>query len=123
MNCPCYSGNAYAVCCQPYHTKEKNAPTAEALMRSRYSAFATHNATYLMNTTLPAKRKFHDEQDLLDWAKENTWTNLEIIDTAPNIVEFKAYYTDINGNPQVQQERSRFQKMGDRWFYVDGIWK
>ena len=122
MDCPCFSGKSYTDCCQPYHTKQKNAPTPQALMRSRYSAFATHNADYLMNTTLPAKRKFHDKQDLLDWAVENTWTNLEIVDTAPNIVEFKAYFTDKNGIAQIQQERSRFQKMSDRWFYVDGIY-
>ncbi|WP_414104685.1 SEC-C metal-binding domain-containing protein [Corynebacterium diphtheriae] len=36
MNCPCGSGTSYSDCCQPFHTKAKNAPTAELLMRSRY---------------------------------------------------------------------------------------
>ncbi|UYW01446.1 hypothetical protein K5I29_00360 [Flavobacterium agricola] len=121
MNCPCFSGLPYANCCEPYHIHVQNAPTPLALMRSRYSAFATHNADYLMRTTLPAKRKFHDKLDLLDWAQQNTWTNLEIVEAVDNIVEFKAYYTDVSGKPQIQQERSRFQKLSDKWFYVDGI--
>jgi len=121
MNCLCYSGKLYNDCCQPYHTKQKNAPNALALMRSRYCAFATHNADYLMDTTLPAKRRFHDKQDLLDWAIENIWTNLEIVEAVDNIVEFKAYFMDVTSKEQVQQERSRFQKISDRWFYVDGI--
>ena len=121
MNCSCFSGKLYADCCEPYHTKQQNAPTPLALMRSRYSAFATHNADYLMNTTLPAKRKFHNKPDLLEWAQENTWTNLEIVEAIDNIVEFKAYFTDVNGIAQIQHERSRFQKIADRWFYVDGI--
>ena len=40
MNCPCCSGKIYEECCAPFHRKEKHAPTAEALMRSRYSAYA-----------------------------------------------------------------------------------
>ena len=120
-NCPCCSGLKYSDCCKPYHTKEKNAPTAEALMRSRYSAFAIPNGEYLINTTLPAKRKFHDKADLQEWGEINQWVKLEIVSTpTPNKVEFKAYYIDEDGNNQMQQELSVFQKMGDKWFYVSG---
>ena len=121
MNCPCCSENLYTDCCQPYHTKEKNAPTAEALMRSRFSAFAIPNGAYLMNTTLPAKRKFHNEAELQEWGEINQWIKLEIVATpAPNQVEFKAYYIDSNNDEQLHHELSVFQKMGDRWFYVSG---
>lgn len=124
MKCPCCSGNNYSDCCEPYHKKIKNAPTAEALMRSRYSAFAIPNGLYLMNTTLPAKRKYHDIDDLQEWGEINQWIKLEIVDTpASNKVEFKAYYIDVDGQEQMQQELSVFQKMGDKWFYVSGAFQ
>ncbi|EEG87692.1 hypothetical protein PROPEN_00103 [Proteus penneri ATCC 35198] len=46
--CPCNSQLFYSDCCEPYHLGQKNAPTAEALMRSRYSAFVKHNDDYLI---------------------------------------------------------------------------
>ncbi len=45
--CPCSSGLDFASCCEPYLTGAKLPPAPEALMRSRYSAFATGNITYL----------------------------------------------------------------------------
>ncbi|MDQ1163476.1 SEC-C motif-containing protein [Chryseobacterium sp. SORGH_AS 447] len=122
MNCPCCSGNAYEDCCQPYHTGEKNAPTAEALMRSRFSAFAIPNGDYLMETTLPSKRKYHNRKDLQEWGEINTWTKLEIVDKpSANKVEFKAFYTDENGDSQIHHELSTFKMIQNRWFYVSGI--
>lgn len=120
MNCPCCSGKLYKECCKPYHDK-KNAPTAEALMRSRFSAFAIPNGDYLMETTLPGKRKLHNTEDLQEWGEINEWTKLEIVRT-PSIkqVEFKAFYTDENGKPQLHHELSLFVKVDDRWYYVSG---
>ena len=80
MNCPCCSGKSYEDCCQPYHLKEKFAPTAEALMRSRFSAFAIPNGEYLWETTSPNKRQFHNKKDLQEWGEINQWTKLEIVD-------------------------------------------
>ncbi|HUH25951.1 MAG TPA: YchJ family protein [Flavobacterium sp.] len=121
MNCPCCSGKSYEDCCRPYHTKEKQAETAEILMRSRFSAFAIPNGSYLLNTTLPAKRKFHKETELQEWGEINQWERLEIVSNpAQNQVEFKAYYTDFEGDKQLHHELSVFQKIADRWFYVSG---
>lgn len=121
MNCPCCSNKLYAECCEPYHNKEKHAPTAEALMRSRFSAFAIPNGDYLMNTTLPAKRKFHTKEELHEWGEINQWIKLEIVNVPTiNKVEFKAYYIDQDQNEQVHHELSVFQKMNDRWYYVSG---
>lgn len=121
MNCPCCSGKSYEECCKPYHTGEKHAPTAETLMRSRFSAFAIPNGEYLMETTLPGKRKYHNKRDLQEWGEINEWTKLEIIQTpALNHVEFKAYYTDEDGHSQIHHEFSVFQKMHERWYYVSG---
>ncbi|MGR8999959.1 MAG: YchJ family protein, partial [Gammaproteobacteria bacterium] len=48
--CLCGSGTDYQQCCGPYHSGEKIPGTAEALMRSRYSAYVLRNADYLQAT-------------------------------------------------------------------------
>ncbi|WDF46910.1 YchJ family protein [Chryseobacterium sp. KACC 21268] len=122
MTCPCCSGKPYEDCCQPYHTKEKFPPTAEALMRSRFSAFAIPNGEYLWETTSPGKRKFHNKKSLQEWGEINKWTRLKIVDTpSMNKVEFKAFYTDEDGNPQVHHELSTFKTIQNRWYYVSGV--
>ncbi len=122
MTCPCCSGKPYDDCCQPYHKKEKFPPSAEALMRSRFSAFAIPNGEYLWETTSPGKRKFHNKKSLQEWGEINDWTKLEIVDTpSMNKVEFKAFYTDQDGNPQVHHELSTFKTIQNRWYYVSGI--
>lgn len=122
MTCHCCSGKPYEDCCQPYHKKEKFPPTAEALMRSRFSAFAIPNGEYLWETTSPGKRKFHNKKSLQEWGEINDWTKLEIVDTTSmNKVEFKAFYTDEDGNPQVHHELSTFKTIQHRWYYVSGV--
>ena len=65
--------------------------------------------------------KYHNKADLQEWGEINQWTRLEIVATpALNIVEFKAYYTDEDGNHQIHHESSVFQKMHNRWYYVNG---
>lgn len=119
--CPCCSGKLYNECCQPYHQGEKDAETAETLMRSRFSAFAFPNGEYLMETTLPSKRKFHRKEDLQEWGEINEWTKLEIVrKPTPDQVEFKAYYKDKKGKPEIHHELSVFQKLNERWYYVSG---
>jgi SEC-C motif domain protein len=121
MNCPCCSGKFYEDCCQPYHLKKKSAPTAEALMRSRFSAFAIPNGDYLWETTSPNKRQFHNKKDLQEWGEINEWTKLEIVNKPTDYkVEFKAFYKDEEGNPQVHHELSQFKMIQNRWFYVTG---
>jgi len=121
MNCPCCSDKTYDQCCQPYHIGTDFAPTAEALMRSRYAAFAIPNGKYLMETTLPTKRKNFSEEDYHNWGKINNWRNLEIVKT-PNEseVEFKAYYIDSDNKKQIHHEHSYFQNVNGKWFYVSG---
>ena len=121
MNCPCCSGKLYEDCCQPYHTKEKFPPTAEALMRSRFSAFAIANGDYLWETTSPNKRQFHNKKDLQEWGEINQWTKLEIVNKpSANKVEFKAFYIDEDGNEQLHHELSQFKLIRNRWYYVTG---
>lgn len=121
MICPCCTWELYSNCCQPYHNREKEATTAEALMRSRFSAFAIPNGEYLMETTLPQKRKLHSRDDLQEWGEINSWTRLEIVSKpSDDQVEFKAYYTDEDGQKQLHHELSLFKKVHGRWYYVSG---
>jgi SEC-C motif-containing protein len=119
-NCYCGSSQPYSTCCEPYIKSIKKAPTAEALMRSRYSAYAVLAADYLWNTTAPSERKKHDKSAILDWAKSNQWLKLEILKATDTIVEFKAYYLDSNLRAQVHHEKSTFVNLQGSWYYVDG---
>ena len=118
----CYCGNnvSFQNCCEPYIKGIKNASTAEVLMRSRYSAFATSAAYYLVNTTHISKRRFHNKKDILDWSQANKWLKLEVLATTENTVTFKAYYLDENLKAQVHYEHSTFKLENEKWFYVDG---
>ncbi len=118
----CYCGNSipFQDCCEPYIKGIDNAPTAEKLMRSRYSAFATGAADYLVNTTHISKRRFHNKKDILAWSQANKWLKLEVIASTETTVTFKAYYLDENLKAQVHYEHSTFKFENNKWFYVDG---
>ena len=121
--CPCGTGRTYAVCCGRYHTGEA-APDAEALMRSRYSAFVTGNADYLRATWHPDSRP--DELGLdAPGSPRTTWLGLSVKShrvTGPETaeVEFVARYRIGGGSAVRLHERSRFVRIDGRWLYVDG---
>ncbi len=118
----CYCGNhlSFEECCNPYLKGIKKPDTAEALMRSRYSAFAIKNADYLLATTHISTRKNHKKKDILHWAETNKWTKLEILETTQNSITFNAYYLDNHKLPQIHYEKSEFIFENGNWFYVDG---
>lgn len=107
-------------CCEPFLKKVEIPQTAEQLMRSRYSAYVTQNADYLVETTHPSTRKFHKKEDILQWSKSNNWVRLEILKTSENIIEFKAYYIDGELLAQIHHEKSTFKRSDGKWTYVDG---
>ncbi|HEX7775358.1 MAG TPA: YchJ family protein [Parvibaculum sp.] len=125
--CPCASGKSFAECCEPYLTGKALPPTAEALMRSRYSAFATHNIPYLEETLKPGTRGDFDAKSAGEWARSSEWTGLQIRhveaggagDTTGE-VEFVALFRQ-EGQDRVHHETGKFEKEGGRWFYVDGV--
>lgn len=121
----CYCGNSgsFQDCCEPYIKGIKNAPNAEALMRSRYSAFATGAADYLVNTTHISKRKLHNKSDILTWSQANKWLKLEVLTSTENTVTFKAYFLDENLKAQVHYEHPNFKIENGKWFYVDGTFE
>lgn len=118
--CPCGSGKAYGQCCGELHFSAKNEMTAEALMRSRYSAYVLKLADYLLATWHPTTRP--SELDL--GADPTKWLGLEIrrseqMDATHATVEFVARYR-IAGRGHRLHEISRFVREDGRWFYVDG---
>ena len=76
--CPCGSEKAYANCCQPLISGEENAETAEALMRSRYSAHARKAFDYLFDTTYPGNRQAEDHDGTAAWSKKLEWQRLQV---------------------------------------------
>ena len=138
--CPC-GGPSYAACCGPYIDGAAIAPTAETLMRSRYTAYGLRNEPYLLATwhasTRPSEPILSDEEKL-------QWLGLEVksalrlrqrkaevagvstsqpADPDRDTVEFVARFK-VNGKAQRLHEISNFVREpadgGPRWFYVDG---
>jgi SEC-C motif-containing protein len=122
-SCYCGSQNSFESCCAPYINGFKKAPTALALMKSRYSAYASHQADYLLATTYSSERKYYSKEEILHWAIANKWQKLEIIAVRENTVEFKAYFIDENNVEQVHHEISTFKQENGSWFYVNGKFK
>lgn len=121
--CYCCSGRTFQECCEPFVMLKENAPTAEALMRSRYTAYVLANATYIINTTHPKTRHFHSKKAILQWAKENVWERLEVVISEEYRIVFKAYYKDNKGISFEHYEDSFFEILGGKWYYVSGTFK
>ncbi|WP_268846890.1 YchJ family protein [Flavobacterium aestivum] len=121
--CYCGSLEPFELCCNRYINGTQKAPTALALMKSRYSAYATHQADYLLETTHSSQRKLYSKAEILNWATANQWQKLEIISVTDTTVEFKAYFKDENNEDQVHHEFSTFKQENGSWFYVDGTFK
>lgn len=120
--CPCQSGKAYGQCCRPFHRGDADAPTAEALMRSRYTAFVAGDVDYLLRTWHPETRPANLELD-----PGLAWTGLEILRTVrggaadrAGTVEFRANYRE-GGQDHAQQEKSTFVREDGRWVYRDAL--
>jgi SEC-C motif-containing protein len=117
--CPCLSGNAYEECCGRFHGGTAAAPTAEALMRSRYSAYALGLADYILDTWHPSTRPTELELD-----PELSWYRLDVLAARGGpfdrvgLVEFRAYYRS-DGQRSDQHEVSRFVRERGRRYYVD----
>lgn len=117
MLCPCQSGLDYHACCAPFH-QGAPAPTPQALMRSRYSAFTRNDADYIKATWHPDKRPASLTLDDGD-----QWLGLEILDSGEDgdrgWVRFRATCRDRGGFALIE-EHSRFVREDGRWLYRDG---
>lgn len=125
--CPCCSGKDFVECCKDIVAGTKFAHSPLELMRSRYTAHVCKEMPHIVRTMRNKALKLFDvEKTKEEWFEQCTWTKLEIIDapaitkhSKEGIVEFKAYYTFQDGE-HVLHERSKFQKIGEQWFYIAG---
>jgi SEC-C motif-containing protein len=128
INCPCCSGAKFSVCCEQIVAGTKFATTPLELMRSRYTAHAVKNMAHIIRTMRGKPLKMFDEEKTKDeWFELCDWKKLEIIDAPAianddtnGIVEFKAYYV-LEGVEHVLHERSKFQKVQGKWYYILGL--
>jgi SEC-C motif-containing protein len=125
--CACGSGNLYDMCCMMYIKGIVKPVTAEQLMRSRYTAYTLCEVAYILDTTHPSTRRQYNAQSIKEWATSSNWQGLVIISTdkgsvldTKGYVEFKARYTDAEKQQHIHHEYSRFEKIGDSWFFVEG---
>ncbi len=119
--CLCHSGECFSRCCRPYLDGAQSAPTALALMRSRYSAYTMNRAVYLRETwhssTCPVAIDFADN---IQWRALNVlWIDRGGMDDVVGVVAFVAYY-EIGGQAKQLREISSFRREGTRWYYVAG---
>ena len=77
--CPCCSGKLYSECCEPIIKGLVKAETPEALMRSRYAAYAKAEIDHLISSTAPSQRESIDREEMRSWAERSQWLGLEII--------------------------------------------
>ena len=125
-DCPCGSNKEFSACCEPYIEGKSYAPTAESLMRSRYSAFVVENIDYLLNTHDPSTRHENDREDIKNWSENSIWEGLNILGTqkggesdSTGKVEFVAHY-HMNGKDENHHELSEFVKKDGQWFFHQG---
>lgn len=124
--CPCGSELAYEKCCAPVISGEKPASTAEQLMRSRYSAYATGNLGFLRDSLHPDKRSDYDERSTRKWAESSEWHGLEIVRTekggpedTEGLVEFTAIFSE-EGVRREHRELASFRRQDGTWYFVEG---
>jgi SEC-C motif domain protein len=120
--CPCGAGEAYGDCCGRFHRGEANAPTADALMRSRFSAFALGDADYLRETWHPRTRPSQ-----VTLPEGGRWTRLDVLARSgggvfdsDGTIEFEAHY-ELGGQLGIEHQNSMFVRENRRWFYVSDV--
>lgn len=117
--CPCGSGHPFSACCGPFLAGDAVPPSAEALMRSRYSAFVARDWDYL-NRTQANRDDGPPTPDI-------EWLGLDVLATHggtagehEGTVEFVARYSH-QGRPAALHEISRFGLRDGNWIYLDGV--
>jgi SEC-C motif-containing protein len=126
--CPCGSMKAYAQCCESYIKGAQPAPTAEALMRSRYTAHVVGDFKYLRETIAPESRHDYNEVEVKKWVAASHFEGLTIHQVKDGlekdkkgVVEFTAKYRSSDKGIE-HHEVSQFRKdaPSGKWYFVDG---
>lgn len=124
--CPCGSKKPLADCCQPYIDGHRDAPTAEALMRSRYTAYTLARVDYILATYHPTIALKQDAGGIARWCREAKFLKLEILQTQAggvndNLGTVHFVATIIEGGKLGGiNERSNFERYAGRWTYTTG---
>ncbi len=128
-SCDCGSGKDYDACCGPVLAGAP-APTAEALMRSRYTAYARGAVDHILATYTPKAARGVDRASTEKWSKGSTWLGLKVVATEQGgpadeegMVEFEARFREgADGPEQTHHERARFVRgpLDRRWLYSEG---
>jgi SEC-C motif-containing protein len=130
-DCPCSSGARYSACCAPLHSRAREAETPEALMRSRFSAFALGDGGYLVDTLASdhedrALPRAELVQRLSRLRERQRFLKLTVLEAPPPSPDGRdgevLFHARIfQGGVDVSfTERSRFVREGDAWRYADG---
>lgn len=121
--CPCGSGLGFEACCEPVITGASPAASPEALMRSRYTAYAVGALDHLLESLHPDHRADYDAEGARRWAEGSDWLALEVRETVADeergTVEFVATYRR-KGEKRSHHEIGRFERHKGRWYYTDG---
>jgi SEC-C motif-containing protein len=123
--CPCGSGKKYSECCEPIIKRNVLADNAEALMRSRYSAYAKEEILWLRDSLEEKQRKNFDEKGARQWSKQSEWIGLNIIQSKideennSGFVEFAAKYKQ-DGVIREHREVSEFVRKNGEWLLTEG---
>jgi SEC-C motif-containing protein len=121
----CFCGNtlAFEQCCKPIIDGQLNAKDAEALMRSRFSAYFINDYQYILKTYTPANRSKLTIKELATSAQDTQWLSLQVLahQTQEKMakVEFKAFYK-VGDSYFVMHELSGFVFEAGNWLYADG---
>ena len=127
-NCHCGSDRQYSDCCEPFISRQAKAPTAEALMRSRYSAYVERAIDYIVNTCVAKDGSEDiDHKSTREWSEKSTWLGLKITavegggpEDAEGTVDFEASY-ERDGLRDVHQEKAKFKRENGEWLYDEGV--
>jgi SEC-C motif-containing protein len=125
-DCPCGSGLSFETCCGPIIAGEP-AATAEALMRSRYTAYVRHAYDHLGRSLSSAQRKDYSPDDAKRWSEQSQWIGLKILATEKGgpadkegLVQFSARFQS-EGKEHEHLETAVFTREEGRWVYAGQV--
>ena len=109
---------------RPLCQRHRHAADAEALMRSRYAAYALQQIDYLIATTVPAQQPLLNRASIEAWSRQAEWLGLTVLQHHPKVgknhaqVEFEARFRE-QGETHCHRELSAFVQIEQRWYFID----